>query len=1111
MENTAIKAGPPTPVITPAASPQPRRKEEPLPIRALKVLASLRITVTLFALSIFLVLFGTLAQVDADIWEVVNKYFRSWGLVWVPLQIFVSREIKVDYGFPYPGGWLLGTLLMINLLAAHAIRFRIAWKRSGILLIHAGLIVLMVSELVAGLMAVESRMTIPLGESASFLDNSRVNELAIIDRSDPKEDQVVVIPEAMLRQGATIRNDLLPFDIEVREFLTNSSLIDARAKDGEEAFPASDGHVYNVAARSSETGVDANARDNVPVAKVTFKKKNSGEKIADRTLSLWFYPNTVSQQIRFPDQTVTVDGKIYTVELRPQRLYRAYTIQLLEFIHKRHPRTDTPKEFKSRVRLMDPERNEDREVAIYMNNPLRYAGETFFQSGFLPGDKGTILQVVDNPGWLMPYISCVMVTLGMLIHFCILLVNFLQKKLTPVGANGSAVASPIIKKQVAFWQFFPWIVLGLGASYLAWQIASAVTWRGEMRLGEFASLPILDDKGRVKPIDTAARTSLMIISGRQTFRDENKKSQPAIKWLLDVLISPPPHGIAEKYEVFRIENDQVLSLLDLNARPGLRYAISEITEKQAQLDNFYKEANRIKKIPPKERTLYENKVMELAQHFETYLEMASYKAPAVLPPLRPGQEWQPLVEAFKAAEAGGHDNPATMAFLKILVAYKKSQPDPFEGKDPLAEENARVRREKAVQEFNNAVADYRKLLEREMPEEMARSSTEVFFNSFAPFYVCSLLYGVVFLLACIGWLTDSGPLNRSAFWLAVMTVGVHALGLLLRMYLQERYFVFVTNLYSSAIFIGFGCVCLGLFLEWIYQNGIGTVVAAVTGGLSLIIAHNLGMSGDTLEPLIAVLNTNFWLATHVTCVTMGYTATFVAGFLGIIYVLATVLPVLLAAAIRQFRSPELVSKLAGTMVVLFVSVLGLGIGWLIAAAVGAGPLMVLAASVLGLVIVWAIPIALLFRPLSSEKTNSLAKMIYGITCFAILFSFTGTVLGGIWADQSWGRFWGWDPKENGALIIVLWNALVLHARWAGLIKQRGLAVLSVGGNIVTAWSWFGVNMLGVGLHSYGFMAGALFWLGAFMVSQLVLMGLGMLPMQYWRSFNQTMPRGAITV
>jgi ABC-type transport system involved in cytochrome c biogenesis permease subunit len=193
--------------------------------------------------------------------------------------------------------------------------------------------------------------------------------------------------------------------------------------------------------------------------------------------------------------------------------------------------------------------------------------------------------------------------------------------------------------------------------------------------------------------------------------------------------------------------------------------------------------------------------------------------------------------------------------------------------------------------------------------------------------------------------------------------------------------------------------------------------------------------------LQAVLDTNFWLATHVTTVTLGYASTFVAGLLGIAYVILGVF------------TPMLRHRL--------------GTG-------NTGPL---------------------------DIGKALSKMIYAIVCFATLFSFIGTVLGGIWADQSWGRFWGWDPKENGALIIVLWNALILHARWGGYARERGLAVLSIVGNIVTSYSWFGVNMLGIGLHSYGFMDAAFKWLMLFIVSQLVLIGLGSLPLQIWRSFR----------
>jgi ABC-type transport system involved in cytochrome c biogenesis permease subunit len=239
----------------------------------------------------------------------------------------------------------------------------------------------------------------------------------------------------------------------------------------------------------------------------------------------------------------------------------------------------------------------------------------------------------------------------------------------------------------------------------------------------------------------------------------------------------------------------------------------------------------------------------------------------------------------------------------------------------------------------------------------------------------------------------------------------------------------VTNLYSSALFVGWGAVGLCLILEAVYRNAVASVAAGAIGFATLLIAHHLSLSGDTMEMMRAVLDSNFWLATHVVVVTAGYSATFLAGFLGIIYILRGIFT----------------------------------------------------------------------RSLDTATADSLTRMVYGIICFATLFSFVGTILGGIWADQSWGRFWGWDPKENGALIIVLWNAIILHARWGGMIKQRGLMVLAIGGNIITSWSWFGTNMLGVGLHSYGFTDAAFVALSTFVVSQLALIGLGNLPLSLWRS------------
>src|SRR5262249_37971187 len=235
--------------------------------------------------------------------------------------------------------------------------------------------------------------------------------------------------------------------------------------------------------------------------------------------------------------------------------------------------------------------------------------------------------------------------------------------------------------------------------------------------------------------------------------------------------------------------------------------------------------------------------------------------------------------------------------------------------------------------------------------------------------------------------------------------------------------------------IGWGGLALCLTLEAIYKLGVGSFAGAVLGFATMLVARFLAESGDTLEMLQAVLDTNFWLATHVTCVTMGYVATFVAGLIGIVYIIGGVFT----------------------------------------------------------------------YGLKGEQGKQVAGMLYGTICFAMLLSFTGTVLGGIWADQSWGRFWGWDPKENGAVLIVIWNALILHARWGGIIKPRGMAVLAVIGNMWTAWSWFGTNQLGIGLHAYGFdnrlaTGCALFW-----VSQALIAGLGIIPLKYCTTLSHTTP------
>jgi ABC-type transport system involved in cytochrome c biogenesis permease subunit len=363
--------------------------------------------------------------------------------------------------------------------------------------------------------------------------------------------------------------------------------------------------------------------------------------------------------------------------------------------------------------------------------------------------------------------------------------------------------------------------------------------------------------------------------------------------------------------------------------------------------------------------------------------------------------------------------------------------------------------------FNELVHRYREELGTRYASELKRSDVETRFNAAEPFYKSLNLFALAFFVAVVSWLKWPALLGRVAFYLILVAFVLATAGILTRMWLEGR--PPVTNLYSSALFVGWGASGLCLILEKTFRNGVGSVAAGMIGFITLLIAHHLSLSGDTLEMMRAVLDTNLWLATHVVIVTTGYAATFLAGFLAIVYVIMGVFtnwlkqtPAVQNGGISEGRAMSSHHAAARSN----------------------------------------------DKPAESNA-DMISRMVYGIVCFATLFSFTGTVLGGIWADQSWGRFWGWDPKENGAVLIVIWNALILHARWGRMIGQRGLMALAIFGNIVTSWSWFGTNMLGVGLHSYGFTDAAFVALIAFVTSQLVLIALANIPLEKWRSFRTT--------
>jgi len=422
----------------------PNKKPQFNPLHLLKPLASLQLTVVLFVLSLILVFAGTLAQVDNPIWTAVSDYFRSF-YVFIPNQVFarfcqtfrwVSPTAQWPGSFPFPGGWTIGCLMMANLLAAHAIRFKLSKKRIGIICIHTGVILMMLGELITGIFAVEGNMTIEQGGATNYLElketsgfMGKVNgpELSFSDLSIPKKEKVVVIPNHMLKTGAKISDPQLPFDIEISKYMNNSSVeeIDPEKKDSVANLAnTGDGIRIRANEKNEASGTDKDQKIDLPSAYINLIDKKTGKSVGTYLASIWLSLSSLK-----PTQTViSDDGNKIEMALRFKRSYKPFSLELLEFKHERYLGTNTPKNFSSKIKLINENINENRETLISMNNPLRYDGETFYQSGFLPNDKGTILQVVRNPGWLMPYLSCLVVSFGLLIHFGMHLNSFLKQQ-----------------------------------------------------------------------------------------------------------------------------------------------------------------------------------------------------------------------------------------------------------------------------------------------------------------------------------------------------------------------------------------------------------------------------------------------------------------------------------------------------------------------------------------------------------------------------------------------------------------------------------------------------------------------------------------------------------
>ncbi|GIW99488.1 MAG: cytochrome c biogenesis protein [Pirellulaceae bacterium] len=1187
------------------------------PYRILKLLGSLKITVTMFALAMFLVLVGTLAQDEMDLPTVKREFFTCWIAnvpfdVLFPITLFPHDQPWFGgLGFYFPGGATIGLILLVNLIAAKTTRFqvqargwrlgagvlvsllgaglitavilsshaadglqgeppvsydtlwkllqfglagltllligflfvtklprlaravvgtgavvafmltavvlgggeavrlddsglRIVWQlvqasvaswvtlaglwivfgqRGGNVLLHAGVGLLMVGQFVFGDRQIEQRISLAEGETTNLAVVEDEVEIALIDTSNPEEDVVYAIPEAMIRRYANtdqwIDAPELPVKVRIVQWMRNSQLEPAQSSDDN---PATAGMGLRMVAKPLKPyGGAISDKVNLAAAYVELMDKKSGQSLGTYLLSQEV--NDLAQLTggRQPDtyERVEIDGKPFDLALRFRQERKPYEVYLKDVQRRNYTGTDTPRDYSSRIVITDRATGESQEGKTWMNNPIRYRGETFYQSRYnrIRDAQGNLiettgLQVVQNAGWVIPYVACMMVFWGMAAHFGVTFLRFAARYSRGAVRGGVASQRSAGRTRRAVTLVSGLAISGLTAAYHA--LPPKVDSH-QVNVPLLKQIPA-QHEGRIKPFDTVARNVLQRISqpvfGRTGKIKVSTQSTDAtegadhsgsgaakgealfiyrepVEWLLGVMAHAP---WTRQAQVFRIYAPDVRAFLDLEQRRGYRYSYEEIEPK---LEAFRAEIDKLRGKDPNTLSFREKKFVELhgklnlfdliwlayqeppfppvdnvqtdeqreeffarvMQIFEVMQQLEAGGPPALIPPL--GDPTQDIVADAKWQAYG----PARFAeVIAPLVGMSDQQRNPMVGR--LAVLLDAARRDDA-QAINKALEEYHAAL-LQMPvaaKVLKKVDAETWLNRFSPITQGVTLYLLALCLGFASFLVRTDDLRRETFWLLVGVFVIHTIAIASRIYISGR--APVINLYSSAVFIGWACVLFGIILELLYPLGIANLVAALTGAVTLSVAGFLDTS-DTMPVLQAVLDTQFWLSTHVITITLGYATTFVAGILGIC-----------ALVHRMVNSYD------------------------------------------------AYPAE--ERPRELEDIQQvLYRMTYGVVCFALFFSFIGTVLGGLWADDSWGRFWGWDPKENGALMIVLWNAILLHARWDKQVGPRGFALLAVFGNVVTAWSWFGTNQLGIGLHSYGFTSGALMGLITFASLNILL-------------------------
>ena len=594
----------------------------------------------------------------------------------------------------------------------------------------------------------------------------------------------------------------------------------------------------------------------------------------------------------------------------------------------------------------------------------------------------------------------------------------------------------------------------------------------------------IHENGRIKPLDTFVRNQLLVIYGKRSIKSKtlpeelNSKGLSAIDWFFDIAINPDE---GDKYRVFNISNPEVVASLGLYWDPSHLYNRKEIL---SGLKNQIDYITTIQGKPEAELTQFDIHMLKVYSNVIQY-QTLSYSLSCLLPLIqinhktiaqslsvnsgdklsyyqlmRKANQLSPLMERLLNREKNEWlesdyelqhimgvlneiDQDKFARILKIIPPESGNQNEEWQSPWELMESRMigpnqekllitlesflKSRIENDTVESKSHLAEYKNLLSHPFKGlfNLTYVKLETWTNQANLFYKSIAFYILAFLLLVISWMTKPKLLRQIAFACLLGGLAFHFYGILLRIIIMQR--PPVSTLYESIIFVSLiGVICASL-LEYNRKDGMGIFMGTIVGAALHFVGLGYANDGDTLGMLVAVLNSNFWLATHVTTITIGYGTSLFAGVLGHVYLLQ---------AIRT--------------------------------------------------------------PFDKKYLKTVNANVFGATLFALFFTLFGTILGGIWADQSWGRFWGWDPKENGALLIVMWQIMMLHLRITGFVKPMGFALGMILNNIVVILAWFGVNLLNVGLHSYGFATGIAINISLFIAFELIT-GFGT---YYWAKNRQ---------